>query len=311
MSDEEILANAFVFILAGHETTANSLHFALLLLAMNPSSQELLQQDLDNILGHRPMDEWSYEHDMRKLANGMAGAVMNETLRLIPSAVDIFKTTRSQPQPLTVDGRRYAVPPNTIVNLHAVAAHRHPKYWPTDGSPDDINQFRPARWLIDPSKPSSSLDQESHDSSTDSTANEEHYEDIELPSGPATTGSQNNATSEAILFRPTRGAYIPFSDGARACLGRRFALVEILAVLAAICRTYSVELSVSEVGLADEDVDRMPKGSSQRREAWNKARSRAEHLLKDGMGSIITLQMRDGKVPFRVVRRGEERFKGF
>ena len=53
LADDEILGNAFVFILAGHETTANTLHFALLQLAMNPGPQRRLQADLDATLGPR------------------------------------------------------------------------------------------------------------------------------------------------------------------------------------------------------------------------------------------------------------------
>ncbi|KAI7652911.1 cytochrome P450, partial [Hortaea werneckii] len=51
LTDDEILGNAFVFILAGHETAANTIHFSLLFLALHPSSQRRLQKDLDQILG--------------------------------------------------------------------------------------------------------------------------------------------------------------------------------------------------------------------------------------------------------------------
>lgn len=81
LTDEEIYGNAFVFILAGHETAANTIHFAILYLAMHWSSQEHLQKDLDSMLGDKPISEWSYEEDMPKLFGGMCGAVMNEELR--------------------------------------------------------------------------------------------------------------------------------------------------------------------------------------------------------------------------------------
>lgn len=57
-ANADILGNAFVFILAGHETAANTLHFAILLLAMHPDSQKRLQEDLDRILGDKPVSEW-------------------------------------------------------------------------------------------------------------------------------------------------------------------------------------------------------------------------------------------------------------
>lgn len=47
-------------------------------------------------------------------------------------------------------------------------------------------------------------------------------------------------------FKPLKESSIPFSDGYRSCLGRRFSQVEILAVLAVIFRDYSVELAVDQ-----------------------------------------------------------------
>lgn len=43
LSKDEILGNSFVLFLAGHETAANTIHFAMLFLAMNPAFQRTLQ----------------------------------------------------------------------------------------------------------------------------------------------------------------------------------------------------------------------------------------------------------------------------
>ena len=42
LSDSDIFGNAFVFMLAGHETIANALHFPLVLLALNWKIQRRL-----------------------------------------------------------------------------------------------------------------------------------------------------------------------------------------------------------------------------------------------------------------------------
>jgi cytochrome P450 len=47
LSKEEILGNSFILFLAGHETAANSMHFALLMLAGRPSFQRKLQGMID------------------------------------------------------------------------------------------------------------------------------------------------------------------------------------------------------------------------------------------------------------------------
>src|SRR5689334_16103024 len=56
----DLLGNAFVIMLAGHETTANTLHFSLIYLALNWQSQKRLQEDLDSCLGGKPSSAWTF-----------------------------------------------------------------------------------------------------------------------------------------------------------------------------------------------------------------------------------------------------------
>jgi cytochrome P450 len=291
LSDDEILGNAFVFILAGHETAANTIHFSLVFLAMYMSSQKRLQADLDAILGDRPSSEWSYDVDMPKLFGSMCGAVMNEQLRLIPPVLGIPKSTLADsPQGLRLsDGKTTTIAGGTMITLSACGTHRNPKYWPHT-SPEDLNAFRPERWLLDPTKANNNTDASAY-------AEEEGLEFDETDKRPDTAAS---------LYRPPRGAYIPFSEGYRSCLGRRFAQVEILAVIAVIFKSWTVELDVSEY-LSDEAFETATE--AQKREAYEKALAHAHERLENGMGTIITIQLRRGKIPFRLVKRGEERFK--
>ena len=46
LSDADFLRNAFVMILTGHETAANSVHFSLIELACSPRSQRLVQKEV-------------------------------------------------------------------------------------------------------------------------------------------------------------------------------------------------------------------------------------------------------------------------
>jgi cytochrome P450 len=305
LTDSEILGNAFVFIIAGHETAANTLHFAIIYLAMNWSSQDRLQKDLDKIFGDRAIDEWDYDRDVPKLFGGMCAAVMNEELRLIPPVVGIPKCTlKGSPQPLTLGGRRYIIPQDSHITLDTVASHRNPKNWPTFCGPNaseaeidqDLASWKPERWLLDSgaTPPASSLiKQKPHNPDSNNSD-----EDI---GGPQ---AQNDNSSH--LFTPERGAFIPFSEGYRACIGRRFAQIEVLAVLAAIFREYSVELDLDAYA-SQEHLAAANEAS--RRRTWERARDNAEDLLKNGMMTIITIQMRKGKVPVRFVKRGSEQFK--
>ncbi len=105
---------------------------------------------------------------------------------------------------------------------------------------------------------------------------------------------------------PPRGAYIPFSEGYRACLGRRFAQAEILAVLAVIFKSHSVELC-TDTYASESEVEAMQE--AERREVWGKAKRDVEEKLRKDMGMVFSMQLRGKEgVKVRVCRRGEERF---
>jgi cytochrome P450 len=288
----DLLGNAFVLMLAGHETTANTLHFSLIFLAMHRDSQKRLQQDIDKVFQGKPIEQWVYEEHFPKLFGSMAAAVMNETLRLLQPIVNIPKSTApGRPQILNLGEKTYTVPGNTHIFLNS-AIHRNPKYWPAapntsndrSGRKRDVDTFRPERWLA-----TAKLEEDFVDIGYDE-------EELRGPSGEDTSAS---------LFKPVKGSYIPFSDGFRSCIGRRFAQVEILAVLAVIFKDYSVELAVEE-WTSDEEVASMD--GKQKEDVYAKAIEKADWVLKTKVTSIITLQLRGTSIPIRLVRRGEERF---
>lgn len=91
LSDSDILGNAFVMIVAGHETTANSIHFSLMELAINPRAQRLLQKEVQSIFGDEPSETWDYDSNINTLLGGVVGAVLNEQLRIMPPVIAIPK----------------------------------------------------------------------------------------------------------------------------------------------------------------------------------------------------------------------------
>ena len=302
LTDQEILGNAFVFILAGHETAANSVHFCLVLLAMNIPAQRHLQADLDEILQGRPVSGSDYDEVLPKLFASMAGAVLNEELRLIAPVVGIPKSTlKDSPQTLEVAGKTCTVSGDCLIVLVTTAIHRNPKQWPNGPSsnPDkpthplsnldnDLEEFKPERWILDSdAKHSASMPNQTADTET------------------SDSGINTAEDTSAALYRPRKGAYIPFSEGYRSCLGRRFAQIEILAVLALIFSQYSVELAVDAYA-SDEEVDTMD--ARAKLEVWSKAREEANRQMNEDMETIITLQLRKGAIGLRLVKRGEERF---
>ncbi|CAD6588879.1 MAG: hypothetical protein ASARMPREDX12_003522 [Alectoria sarmentosa] len=304
LTDEEILGNAFVFILAGHETTANSLHFCLALLATNIAAQRHLQVDLDEIFQGCPVNEAEYEEVIPKLFASMAGAVLNEELRLLAPVVGVPKSTlKDSPQPLELGGKTCTVPADCYIAIITPAVHRNPNQWPT-GPPanpkrpshplsnldNDLEEFKPERWILDPdAKHAASMPDQDADTEA------------------SNLGIDTAADTSAALYRPPKGAYIPFSEGYRSCIGRRFAQVQILAVLALIFSQYSVELAVDAYA-SDEDVQKM--SDQEKFEVWSKARDEVNRQMNEDMGAIITLQLRKGAIGLRFVKRGKERFNG-
>ena len=291
MSKQEILGNSFILFVAGHETAANTIHYSILYLAMHPWLQRDLQAELDEILqGTNPQD-LSYDFHLPKLFSGLAGAVMNEELRLIPPITIIPKTT-STSQSLVIDGVERTVPAGTIVALNSPAVHRNPKYWPWMNGTNDLDEFNPYRWLKNPSNTPKSVPQ--------SGAVDQDPYGLEV--------EDDTLSDICSKFRPRSGAYIPFSEGPRSCLGRRFAQVEILACLAVIFSQYSVELSVEIPDISDERDVLLGANEEMKKSRWNAARQEAKRKMDQEMFSVITLQFRKGGVKVRIVERGQEVF---
>ncbi|KAL8929261.1 MAG: hypothetical protein Q9208_001344 [Pyrenodesmia sp. 3 TL-2023] len=301
-----ILGNAFVFLFAGHETTANSITFLLILLALNPSAQRRLQSTLSSLLPSRstPPSQWPYPSLFNTLGSSYLGACINEQLRLIPS-VPMMPKRSSGPHTLVLDtGAPVTLPGGTFQHFCAPSVHCSPKYWPHQprslrdpSAANDLMDFVPERWLLD-----------------------EHKQPSHQPSGghAETVGELENSAMDIgadKLFNPARGAFIPFSDGPRGCLGRRFAMVELVAVMATIFRSYSVELDVrafiqdGKVG-SSEELERRVRamGPEEKAEVYARAGKRAWRILDGGLGGLVTLQQQGEKIPVRVCERGGEMF---
>ena len=65
LTDEEIVTNTVMFLLAGYETTANALAFTSYLLALHPEKQEKLRAEIDGYFETKPVSQSLYvqSHD--------------------------------------------------------------------------------------------------------------------------------------------------------------------------------------------------------------------------------------------------------
>src|ERR1700737_1018785 len=98
LHDEELMGNAFIFLLAGHETTyhspeinidcsAHTIMYAFTMLALHPEIQEKLFSEIRQVFG----DRIPRYDDFQNLVYPLC--VMMETLRFFPPAIEIPKST--------------------------------------------------------------------------------------------------------------------------------------------------------------------------------------------------------------------------
>jgi cytochrome P450 len=69
MEPHEVMGNAFIFLFAGHETTANTLHYAMILLAQHPDIQQILLDEVDEVYDRAAMEgrnQLEYEQDFNR-----------------------------------------------------------------------------------------------------------------------------------------------------------------------------------------------------------------------------------------------------
>ncbi|GAA2747817.1 cytochrome P450 [Kitasatospora cinereorecta] len=130
----ELREQVLVFLLAGHETTATSLTFALHLLGLHPKEQERAREEVDRVLagGRRPTAE-----DYNALP--YTTQVLKEAMRLFPAAPAIGRRSVAE----TVIGG-VTVPAGSDVLVSPYVTHRHPAHW-EDPERFDPDRFTPER----------------------------------------------------------------------------------------------------------------------------------------------------------------------
>ena len=126
---EEMVDQVAIFFLAGHETSASALAWALYLLALYPDWQDRLAEEAEAVFGARA-PEFS---DMSRLR--VARDVFRETLRLYPP-VPMMVRESTCPERF----RNRDVKPGAQVVISPWHLHRHERLW------DDPDGFDPERY---------------------------------------------------------------------------------------------------------------------------------------------------------------------
>jgi cytochrome P450 len=258
LTEAEVLGNMFFYVLAGFDTTSTTLSFMFLLLALHPSTQVLLQQQLDRVLGSKTPSEWNTDEDVPQLMRGYLGAVMSETLRLYHPVAWYARKAVRETTVTDSKGTSHIIPADTVIMIDVAAIGRHTGYWASAGTPAESKEhspaldFDPSRWLK--------------------------------------TEGQGEQKNEAAF---------PFSAGHRMCPGKRFAEVEMCAMVARFFSQFSLRLEPDE-------SDALEAKSAGHDQAWleRKTKDRAATALFEGLGFGHGIYPKS-HVPFKILVRDD------
>lgn len=175
MSDEELRDNLLTFIVAGHETTALTLAWALYLVAFDPSVQDAARAEAQSVLGRRAASA----ADVPALP--LCRRIIEESLRLYPPAAFLSRTAQKRDSLLG----REVLPGDTVI-LPIYALHRHRALW------QDADAFRPERFA----------EPKSHD----------RFAWLPFGDGPRICIGANFAVQEAVIILSTLLARFRFAE---------------------------------------------------------------------------------------------------
>lgn len=202
ISEDEMIGNLYQFTIAGFDTTANTMAYAVTILAIHLEWQDWIIEEIDQVASlHADLD---YGRTFPALKRCLALMVslgtktrrheikqilrQYETLRLYTPVAHIARITTS-PQQITTSSQALYVPADTKIFISGASMHVDSKIWGSDAL-----SFRPTRWL----------------------SNESNVE-------------------------PVKGTFLPWSSGPRACPGIKMSQVEFVAVISTIFRSWRVE----------------------------------------------------------------------
>ncbi|XP_049403795.1 cytochrome P450 97B2, chloroplastic isoform X3 [Solanum stenotomum] len=202
-------------LIAGHETTAAVLTWAVFLLAQHPVKMKKAQSEIDAVLGQ---GRTTFE-SLKKLE--YLRLIVVESLRLYPQPpLLIRRSLSSDILPGGYNGNKngYEIPAGTDVFLSVYNLHRSPYFW------DKPNEFEPERFLV-----------------------QKESQGIEGWAGFDPSRSPGALYPNEII---SDFAFLPFGGGPRKCVGDQFALMESTIALAMLLQKFDVELKGSP-----EDVE--------------------------------------------------------
>uniref|UniRef100_A0ABL0EJX2 Cytochrome n=3 Tax=Rhodnius prolixus TaxID=13249 RepID=A0ABL0EJX2_RHOPR len=178
IDDSVIVSNAFVFFVAGFETTASTLGFCLYELSLHQDVQEQAYQHILSVL-KKHGGEITYDA-VKEMT--FLNQIFAETLRMHPPASELRRIVTKD---YLIPGTKLMLPKDSRILIPVHSLQNDPKYFP------EPEKFKPERFSADIRK----------------------------------------------------GTYLPFGDGPRICIGRRFAKMEMHVAMVKLLLNYKFSLN--------------------------------------------------------------------
>ncbi|KAG5719961.1 Cytochrome P450 52A3 [Termitomyces sp. T112] len=127
-------------LLAGRDTTTNSISYAIYMLAKHPNVLSRLRSEILSKVGSSSRPTYDDMKEMKYLR-----AVINETLRLYPAVpFNVRTSNKATLWPSKIGGKPFYIPANTKMPYSVFLMHRRTDLWGPDA-----NEFDPDRFLDD------------------------------------------------------------------------------------------------------------------------------------------------------------------
>ncbi|CAE6422648.1 unnamed protein product [Rhizoctonia solani] len=139
LDDKEVAGNIFLFLFAGHETTAHTLAFCLGLLALHSEVQKEVHAQIEQFMKSHGKLEYSKLNELN-----LVECVFWEGLRMYPvvatedSVITVARNGLGADENSRED---FFIPKGANIWLSFAAVHYNPTYWP------EPEKFRPKRFL--------------------------------------------------------------------------------------------------------------------------------------------------------------------
>ncbi len=222
IDNKQLRDDLMTMLVAGHETTAAVLTWALFELTKNPEIKARVVDEIDRVVGDR---EPTFE-DIKELKT--IRLVIAETLRMYPQPPLLIRRCRTEDRLPAGGGREATVIRGMDIFLPLYNVHRDERFWP------NANTFDPDRFT----RP---------------------YKNPDIPDwkgfDPSKWENKLYPNEVASDF-----AFMPFGGGARKCVGDEFAIMEAVVTLAMVLRRFDFEFDSSK--FTDVDIYDHPKDLS-------------------------------------------------